>query len=204
MKKEIILAEPDFSQIMNEKSSSGSTQSFSDENHMVTSLESSVNDSSLRRNNSLLTSNITDPNTLMESIINRTIANTTGTRPSYSKPIPLVTEEERNADKRERNKLAARRCRKRKMDKIAELKEAVSEMGKYFQQIKNAVQNKQANDINLAKLDDLIHLSKAVVDSDTANGTKYILSTIQAANHEKSFVNEVQSPKSSSRRNSST
>merc|ERR1712029_742841 len=92
----------------------------------------------------------------------------------------MGTQEDRDKDKRERNKLAARRCRKRKMDKIQELKTVVKEMGNYFEQIKNALQNNRGNDINLARLEDFINLSRAVSDSDTVDGTKYILGCIQA------------------------
>jgi len=173
IKREIILAEPDFLKksssalrlrpltILNEKSNGSSGSTNSDE---IGNLSNSVMTSSIE--------------------LSRTVSDEfKSLNPIKKTNIPLIqpqTEEERNKDKRERNKLAARRCRKRKMDKINELKTAVREMGNYFEQIKSAVQNKEANNINLAKLDDLIHLSNAVVESDTVDGTKYILSCIQA------------------------
>lgn len=187
IKREIILAEPNFSK-------KSSVMAFSNDEKSNVSLGSTKSDEICNSSNSIMTSSME----LSRIASNETAENNNGNNKNLalknffancqnqteSQPITNSiqhqTEEERNKDKRERNKLAARRCRKRKMDKIHELKTAVQEMGEYFVQIKTAVENKQANDINLTKLDDLIHLSKAVVESDTVDGTKYILGCIQA------------------------
>lgn len=68
--------------------------------------------------------------------------------------IPAGTKStaEKNADKRERNKMAARRCRQRKMDKIKELRQTVEHLSDVMKSLKSS----------LVKID---HLADKVIEN---------------------------------------
>merc|ERR1712226_729910 len=54
-------------------------------------------------------------------------------------PIGTRSTADKNKEKRERNKMAARRCRQRKMDKITELKETVETLINFMHNTQNSI-----------------------------------------------------------------